>query len=253
MTRDEAAAAEPARALVVFDKDGTLIDFHAMWSGWIVGLAGQLAAAAGRPVQAPLFDALGFDAEAGRAVPGGPLAIAPMSTLRVLAVEMLVAEGLSATAAEAAMGEAWYAPDPVALARPLADLPALFTTIRQRGARIAVATADDRAPTQATLEALGVAHLVAALACADDGLAAKPAPDKVLALCARLGVEPRRAVVVGDSVADLRMGRAAGAGLVVGVTSGTTPAPTLAPHADLVLPSVEGLAGVLVGRGTPGG
>ena len=48
-------------------------------------------------------------------------------------------------------------------------------------------------------------------------------------------------VVVGDSVDDLRMGRAAGAGCVVGVTSGVSPAGLLAPFADVILPDVTGL------------
>ena len=39
--------------LVIFDKDGTLIDFHAMWSGWVETLADDLERRpAGRPVGA---------------------------------------------------------------------------------------------------------------------------------------------------------------------------------------------------------
>ena len=47
--------------------------------------------------------------------------------------------------------------------------------------------------------------------------------------------------VVGDSPADLAMGRAAGAGLLVGVLSGVGTAADLEPLADLMLPSVAGL------------
>ena len=39
----------------------------------------------------------------------------------------------------------------------------------------------------------------------------KPAPDGVLALCKGLGVEPERAIVVGDSWVDIAAGAAAGA------------------------------------------
>jgi phosphoglycolate phosphatase len=123
-------------------------------------------------------------------------------------------------------------------ARPLTDLPALFNALRARGLKIAIATLDDRAPTEATLASLGVASLVDALACADDGLALKPAPDMVWAVCRITGVEPARAVVVGDAEMDLLMGRAAGVGLVVGVLSGLAPQDALAPHADVLLASV---------------
>ena len=33
--------------LLIFDKDGTLIEFHLMWGGWVDRLASRLAAATG--------------------------------------------------------------------------------------------------------------------------------------------------------------------------------------------------------------
>ena len=83
-----------------------------------------------------------------------------------------------------------------------------------------MATSDDRAPTEATLAGLGVAALVDAIVCADDGLPVKPAPDALLHLCRLLGVDAARTAMIGDSRADVAMGRAAGARLVVGVLSG---------------------------------
>jgi phosphoglycolate phosphatase len=229
---------------VVFDKDGTLIDFHAMWGGWITTLAGRLEAATYVTVAPQLYRAVGFDPASGRVDPDGPLAISTMAELRALAEEVLRAAGLLAASAAAAVRAAWYIPDPVALARPLADLPALFGALRARGMRVAVATTDDRAPTLATLAALGVAPLVDALACGDDGWPIKPAPDAILALCRELGLPPAQAAMVGDTEADLRMGRAAGVGLNVGVLSGVGAAKLLAPLADVLLPSVAGLQSI---------
>jgi phosphoglycolate phosphatase-like HAD superfamily hydrolase len=226
---------------VVFDKDGTLIDFNAMWGNWITGLARHLEAAAYISIAPQLFQAVGFDPVTGAVAPAGPLAIATMAEIRALADQVLRAAGLSPASAAAAIQAGWYIPDPVALARPLADLPALFGALRARGMRIAVATTDDRAPTLATLAALGIAPLVDALACGDDGRPIKPAPDAILALCHELGIMPAQAAMVGDTTADLRMGRAAGVGLVVGVLSGVGSAELLAPLADVLLPSVAGL------------
>ncbi len=81
--------------LVVFDKDGTLIEFGAMWSGWAVTLADGLEAAAGRSIRGPLFEMLGYDAEVGAIVPGGALAATPMARLRERTAAVLVAAGLS--------------------------------------------------------------------------------------------------------------------------------------------------------------
>ena len=47
--------------LVIFDKDGTLIDFGPMWSGWAETLARSLEEATGRPIETPLYAMLGYD------------------------------------------------------------------------------------------------------------------------------------------------------------------------------------------------
>ena len=83
--------------------------------------------------------------------------------------------------------------------------------------------------------------LLDAVVCADDGLPVKPAPDMVLAICDRVGVAPARTAVVGDSVADLAMGRAAGVGRCIGVLTGVGTADDLAPHADVTLASIADL------------
>ena len=227
--------------LIIFDKDGTLIDFHTMWGDWITTLAQRLEAASYISVAPRLFRAVGYDPTTGAVDTNGPLAIATMADLRAIAADVLREAGLGADSADAVARAAWYIPDPAALAKPLADLPELFGALRARGLRIAIATTDDRAPTEATLAALGIASLVDALACGDDGHALKPAPDAMFKLCRRFGIAPDQAAIIGDTVADLRMGRSAGAGRVIGVLSGVGTAALLAPYADVLLPSVAAL------------
>jgi phosphoglycolate phosphatase len=240
--------------LCIFDKDGTLIDFNAMWATWLIDIARRLELRIENSSQDQLsilnsqfsiserlFQTLDFDHKSGRVIPGGHFAVEPMARQRELTIEVLRAAGLPGAAAAQVVDDIWYLPDPVALARPLADLPALFGALRARGFRIAVATSDDHAPTEATLASLGVAALVDAVCGADDGAPNKPAPDMVLRLCEQLDVPPARVAMVGDAVADLQMGRAAGAGLVVGVLSGLSSAALLAPLADVVIASVADL------------
>jgi phosphoglycolate phosphatase len=206
--------------LVIFDKDGTLIDFHAMWGGWAEALVVDLERSTGRDLRERLFAMLGYDPVAGRAHAGGGLVAAPMARLRDLTLAAVLAAGVRDAEARAAVADAWHAPDPVDLVRPLTDLPRLMTALQATGRRCAIVTNDDRAPTVRTLAALGLTGLVDSLVCADDGLPAKPAPDAALHICARLGIAPARAAVVGDSSADIAMGRAAGVGLVIGVRTG---------------------------------
>ncbi len=228
--------------LIIFDKDGTLIHFEAMWAAWAVQLAQRLEAITGRSMAERLYKAMDFYADTGQIAPHGALSVTPMKGLRALAVQVLVGDvGLTPEAAEAAVAKVWQTPDPVATAHPLADLIALFSALQAKGIKIAVATSDDRGPTVATLAKLGLTPFVAALTCGDDGILIKPAPDMVLSLCRTLDVTPAQAVIVGDNVADLQMGRAAGVGLAVGVLSGVSAAAVLAPHADILLPTVAEL------------
>jgi phosphoglycolate phosphatase-like HAD superfamily hydrolase len=224
--------------LVIFDKDGTLIEFHAMWGGWAVTLADDLRQATGREIERPLFEMLGFNAATGTVLPHGGLAATPMARLRDRTRDVLIEEGLSETEADRALASAWHAPDPVVLATPLADLGALFARLRRDGRKVGVATSDDRDATERTLAALGVADAVDAIVCADDGMPVKPSPEMVHRLCAATGMLVGRAAVVGDSPADMRMGRSAGAGRTIGVMTGVGSRADLDPLADLVIDSV---------------
>jgi phosphoglycolate phosphatase len=227
--------------LVVFDKDGTLIDFHAMWGGWATELGRRLEGATGRPVAGDVFATIGFDPTTGRVGPGTPLAAATMAEIRELIAAVIRRWCPSVAAARRAVDAAWFTPDPVATAKPLTDLPRLFGSLRGAGRLIALATTDDRAPTEATLHALGVRNDVSALACGDDGVGVKPDPRMLLAICEVLRVAPARTAMIGDTLADLTMARNAGAGLVIGVLSGIDDPDRLAPAADLILPSIADL------------
>jgi phosphoglycolate phosphatase len=228
--------------LVVFDKDGTLIEFEEMWRDWVADLGSLLSVATGRPLVDQVFGLMGVDPVSGRVYPHGLLAATPMARLRDLVEEALQDEGIERSLARSAVAGAWHPPDPVALATPVTDLPALIDRLAARGIRVAVATADDREPTERTLAALGIADRFVALACADDGYPGKPAPDPVLRLAASAGLAPDRILVVGDAPADMRMGLAAGVRRVVGVMTGVGDAATLGPLADLILDSIEELA-----------
>jgi phosphoglycolate phosphatase-like HAD superfamily hydrolase len=228
--------------LIIFDKDGTLIEFHLMWGGWLEELARRLEAETGLALRDGLYLLLGVDQGSGMVLAHGLMAATPMRRIREV-VETYVSEaGVGPGAAAAAVERAWHAPDPVALAQPVTDLKALLGRLRLQVPTFAVATSDDRDPTERTLAALGIAREFAAISCADDGRATKPAPDPVLHLCATLGVAPERAAVVGDAPADLRMARAAGAGRAIAVLTGVGDRASLEPLADVVLGSIEELA-----------
>ena len=60
---------------IIFDKDGTLLDFNAMWGGWVVALADRLEAATGLALANEFFRAVDYDHSRGHVIAGGRLAL----------------------------------------------------------------------------------------------------------------------------------------------------------------------------------
>ena len=229
--------------LVAFDKDGTLIDFEFMWgrmaTAWVEHLVegGQ-----SESLQRDLYRSLGFDPDRQRTEPESPLAIATTAQLQTIAAATLYRHGVPWPEAEDRARLAFDTGSDLPLSsliRATGDVAGLLGHLRESGVRVAVITTDDRAATVETLRILGIAHLVELLVCGDDGLPSKPAPDMLLAVFGRSGVEPACTVVVGDTLGDLLMAQRAGAGLRVAVLTGPGDPAKLAQQADVVLKSID--------------
>ena len=82
---------------------------------------------------------------------------------------------------------------------------------RRAGLRQGTVTGKRAADCERILRGLGLTHEIDVYLGGDSVARPKPAPDLALAAVERLGVQPAEAVVVGDTIADMRMGRDAGA------------------------------------------
>ena len=228
---------------ILFDKDGTLIDFRSQWlPAYRAAVAMLTDGDEGRSER--LLQLGGYDPVSNHLDPASPLACGTNRQIVEIWAEDL---GLPATPELIRRVEAVFHEIATANAQPITDLKALFGRLKARGIAVGVATMDSTATARANLEEFGVAKLVDFVVGADAWHGNKPAPGMLLAFCAAGGFEPGAAAMVGDSVLDLRMGRNAKAGLVVGVTSGVTPRAALEPHADVVLDTVAEIESVLPG------
>ncbi len=231
--------------LAVFDKDGTLIDFHHLWGRKAVLAVEAVVAWAGadRALAGRLYQGIGFDPETGRPEPNGPLAVTSMVKLYTICAAILYQHGLAWHEAEHAAHEHFAgglgALPTADLVRPAGDVAGLFRLLAEAGVKIAIVTSDDRAATLATLPILGIEPYVAGMICGDDPVANKPAPDALLRLSSDLGVQLPRVMMVGDTVGDMMMGGNAGIGCRVAVLSGAAGGEALTPHADAVLRSID--------------
>ena len=102
----------------------------------------------------------------------------------------------------------------------------MIADLRGSGRRLAVATGKARRGLDRALEATGLRAEFEATRCADEGFA-KPHPGMLLMLLDLTGVDPARALMVGDTTHDLEL--AANAGVdAVAVTYGAHREPLLA-------------------------
>ena len=226
---------------ILFDKDGTLLDYAATWMP--LNRKAALAAASGDESLAErLLAQGGYDALADRVRAGSPLAA---STNREIAACWAAEIPGCDLPALTRLVEDVFTEGGRETATPVAELAPLLTRLKARGLRLGVATSDSEAGAHATLSPFGVVALFDFFAGYDSGFAPKPSPEMVAGFCAKTGLEAGEVSVVGDNLHDLEMGRAAGAGLVVGVLTGTSEASDLTPLADRVLASVTELEALL--------
>jgi phosphoglycolate phosphatase len=231
---------------ILFDKDGTLIDFRATWVPAFRGVAAELAgrAGGGRALAAELLRGCGYDPASDRFSADSPLLWATNATIAAHWAREPALRALDVLE----VVERHFNDDVLYPPRPVGDLPALLGRLRRRGLRLGLATMDSTAQAERTARRLGIAPLLDFVTGADGGFGVKPEPGMVLGFCAACGLAPEQVALVGDTHADLVMARNAGCALAIAVLTGATPPPVLTALADHVLGDVHELEALLDGR-----
>ena len=96
----------------------------------------------------------------------------------------------------------------------------LLRTCHRGGLRVVLASSSPADELEPLCRLIGAGEAIDARTTADDVEASKPRPDVFLAAMRAGGVDPARALAVGDSVWDIRAARAAGIGCVAVETGG---------------------------------
>jgi pyrophosphatase PpaX len=86
----------------------------------------------------------------------------------------------------------------------------LLSSLQERGASVGIVSLKPRRAGDLELDIIGLRRLIGLAVWGDDVERPKPEPDGVLRAMADLGADPRSTLVIGDSPADIIMGRAAG-------------------------------------------
>ena len=234
----------PPRRLrgVLFDKDGTLIDFQRTWGPAIHHVIHTLAQGDAAKLNAQA-ECLHFDiAEkrfratspiiGGATAHYGPAWAAALGrddfpTLR------LEIDNLAAVACLDSL-------------TPLGDPAEILRALKEMGLKVGLATNDSEASARRHLAQLGLDGLMDFVAGYDSGHGAKPGPGMVTAFAVEIGARPEEIALVGDTLHDLDCARAGGA-VAVAVLSGVAGRDDLAPHADYVIDDIGAIPALVAG------
>ena len=223
---------------ILFDKDGTLLDY---WKTWlpINRTIAMFAAGGDAQLAAELLRAGGHEPDTDAVTPGTVLAAGSHDEIADVFAGVLKQR----TPPNLAMHIERLFREGGAKHSVLIDGVAdVVRQLKARGVTVGVATNDSIGGLEASLAPHDLLGDFTFLAGCDSGYGAKPEPGMALAFCEVAGLRPGEVAIVGDAVHDLEMGRRAGLGLKVGITTGTSPRSELEAHADVV---IEGLGELL--------
>lgn len=230
---------------LLFDKDGTLINFRLLWLGWCREVIRALSPSYDSLTVEKCLSVWGVDLALGSIEPDGCLAIGSKVDLQQSLALKLKEEGFCVDRAVdivlSAMRQAYRAAEDKELVQPIEGICDTIIELHRRGYALAVVTTDDTVKAMDNLEAIGLSTYFSVVIGCDKVTSCKPAPDLVLEACRMLNIKPDQVAVIGDTTADMLMGSAAGTACNIGVASGVTAPEILAAHADLVLESAAAM------------
>ena len=228
---------------ILFDKDGTLLNFNGSWLAPYLQVTKFLATSLGRPeLEESLLAEGGFIAETQSWVDDSLLASGsnqqilefwskcigqPIADEDLLHIKQIFAHATSN-----------YVP-------AIADMHGFLNSLKVRGLCLGLATMDDEKNALSMLAKLQLTDLFDFVCGADNGYGVKPEPGMVYAFCQSCGLSPEQIIMVGDSPKDLNMGKNAGVAYAVGVLTGAHDRDALAVHSDYIFDNIGGLERLL--------
>ncbi len=228
---------------ILFDKDGTLVDFDRTW-GPAAGAV--MAALAGDDAQA-----LGALHEVSHYIPAerrfrqtSPLIAGSSRQYGPAWAEVL---GRAADLDFFREVDRLFVQEGRRYLTPLGEPAQTLARFRDVGLPLGIATNDAEANARIQADILGLAPLLDAVYGHDSGYGSKPAPGMVEAFARLTGLRPGEIALVGDTRHDLDTARAAGAQAIL-VRCGPQPVDGFADEADMIVDSVEHLADLMLER-----
>jgi phosphoglycolate phosphatase len=239
-----------APELIVFDKDGTLIDFKSTWLPVLKKRIEIVLEAIDNEhdrdaITGEIYRTFGVDGQ--EVDPYGPLVYTSLREDETIVATILYRYGTpweeAKKIAHHSASGADRLTDRAAGAKLLDGVKETLESIRNSGIALALATADLSERAHEILQNTKINGLFDIVIGSDNVERDKPDEEMIVKAYSSLEVTPEKVAYVGDTVTDMEMGKRAGVGLVVGVTGGgVTPREELEKFTDVVIESLRDIA-----------
>lgn len=203
---------------VIFDKDGTLEDSQAFWLK--VGIERASFIEQKVPgIQNSLLKAFGI--QNGQLNPEGLMAVGSRQDNEIVAAGYLTSMGIGWFEAQKIARQAFMEVDKHLRKTPDSSplFPHSLTTLQslaKNGLKLGILSADSTLGVQTFVTHHNLKDYIQ-LSMGSDGIFSKPDPQLFLQACQALEVAPVNTLMVGDSLGDIEMAKAAGAKGTIGV------------------------------------
>lgn len=229
----------PIRALL-FDKDGTLVDFDKTWSEAFLAVVTEITGGDEVLIDA-ICDYSGYDRKARKIRPDAVFIASSNADYGAVWARIL---GVEADKAFLTGLNARFHHHSSTTLTPIGNPLALFETLQSHGYTLAIVTNDSERGARAHCELLGLTGHLTAFIGYDSGYGQKPEPGQILGFMAKHGFAADEVAMIGDTLHDLHAARAAGV-TAIAVLSGHADGSVLGPHADHVISDIMALPHML--------
>ena len=224
---------EPVRG-ILFDKDGTLLDFTPTWLP--AYKAGALHTARGDATKAhEMLLSTGLDDGTDDFIHGSLLASGTTDQIAEAWIEHAADQSLNDLIPQL---DQIFADVTAHSCAPFPCLNELINDLSGRNIILGLATNDSEVSARAFLKSVKLESLFTYVVGYDSGHGGKPGTGMIEAFCDAQDLPPGAVMVVGDNHCDLEMGRNGNAGYVVGVLSGNGTRDELEPFADVIIDGI---------------
>ncbi|KEF39196.1 haloacid dehalogenase superfamily enzyme, subfamily IA [Schinkia azotoformans MEV2011] len=231
---------------ILFDKDGTIIDFPSIWIPWIDNIFDYLVDTVPEcPLsRIELRTAFGAEGKGDFVDPKGPLAIASIEESKTIIAYKLYENGVPWDSAVV------YASESVKFAnekensstiKAIDGIKEFLEDVRANNIRLGVLTADDTDRAWEHLKEVKLADYFEFVIGSDQVSNGKPFPDMAYLARDRYSITLSETMLIGDTNADMQLGKNAGVNVTVGIVTYSDNNINHLKDADIIIKSYKEL------------